>query len=224
MRRTRAAMTRSALRLGALITFATLGFAGVVGLIAVFDADQVASGFGRGLGIASVVFLAGATIACALACLGRGRATIVALGSIRSAGLAIDMIVLAIWLEIDNETYGKIAGIAFAWSFFALIALGLTLAVGSSGGRARVPYGGAVGATILAALISTWLIATAGGEATISGESFPEDGGSSSVLNPVPYNALGDDELLRVLGAALVVLAALWFAALAASRLERIEG
>lgn len=214
-------MTQSPIRLGALMTFATLGFAGVVGLIAVFDADQVVSGFGRGLGIAFTVFLAGATIACALACLGRGRATIVSLGSIASAGLAIDMIVLAIWLEIDNETYGKIAGIAFAWSFFALIALGLTLAVGSPSGRARVPYGGAVGATILAGLISIWLIANAGGRETISGESFPEDGGSSSALNPIPYNALGDDELLRLLGAALVVLAALWFAALAASRLER---
>lgn len=216
-------MTQSPIRLGALMTFATLGFAGVVGLIAVFDADQVVSGFGRGLGIAFTVFLAGATIACALACLGRERATIVSLGSIASAGLAIDMIALAIWLEIDNETYGKIAGIAFAWSFFALIALGLTLAVRPIERLARILYGGTVGATILAALISTWLIATAGNDDAFEGESLSENSQTTVSVSPIPYTSLGDDELLRLLGASLVILAALWFAALGASRLERAE-
>jgi hypothetical protein len=206
-------MTRSPVRLGALITFASLGFAGVVGLIAVFHADRVSSGFGRGFGIAFLVFFVGATLVCALACLGRERATIVSLGSIASAGLALDLLVLAIWLEIEDETYGKIAGIAFAWSFFALIALGLTLAVRPVERLTRILYGGAVGATVVASLISTWLIATAGNDevAAVGGVG----------LSP---SALGDDELLRLLGASLVVLAALWFSTLAASRLERAAG
>jgi hypothetical protein len=37
-------------------------------------------------------------------------------------------------------------------------------------------------------------------------------------------SALGDDELLRLLGASLVALAALWFSTLAASRIERAAG
>jgi hypothetical protein len=68
---------------------------------------------------------------------------------------------------------------------------------------------GAIVATLPAALISTWLIATAGAKdiANLSGFSFGE--------------SRSDNELFRVLGATLVVLAALWFSALAASRHER---
>jgi hypothetical protein len=205
-------METSPLRLGALATFGTLGFAGVVGLIAVFDADSVSGGFGRGLGIAVLVFLAGATLVCSFACIARGRAQLVSLGSIVVAGLTVDLLVLAICFEIENEAYGKTAGIAFVWSLFALIGLGLTLAVGSLGRLTRVLYGGALGATILAALISTWLIATAGASEIGSLSSLYLGAGETS-----------DNELFRVLGAALVVLAALWFSTLAASRLEAAE-
>ena len=203
-------MDTSRLRLGAFATFATLGFAGIAGLIAVFDADSVSAGFGRGFGIALLVFLAGATLTCALACLSGGRAELVALGSIAAAGLGLDLLVLAIWLEIDSEAYGKITGIAFVWAFFALIALGLTLAIRPQERPAQALYGGAVGAAILASLLATWLIATTGqSEVTeVAGVS----------VNPAD---LTDNELLRLLGAVLVVLAALWFAAVAASRLER---
>jgi hypothetical protein len=204
-------MQTSPLRLGALATFGTLGFAGVVGLIAVFDADSVSAGFGRGLGVTALVFLAGATVACALACLGRGRAQLVSVGGIAAAGLALDLVVLAIWLEIEDEAYAKITGVAFVWGFFALIGLGLTLAVGPLQRPWRYLYDGALVATLAAVLISTWLIATAGRK-ELGGFSAFSLGANTS-----------DDELFRVLGAVLVVLAALWFSALAASRLERAE-
>ena len=67
--------------------------------------------------------------------------------------------------------------------------------------------------TVLAGLISTWLVATGGGDSGASGD-FSDRGPFG-----VPFAAIGDDDLLRALGAALVLLAALWFAALAASKL-----
>ena len=201
--------------LGALIMLATLGFAAVVGFIAVLDADNVAAGFGTGLGIAFFIFLTGATLACALACLRRRRAEIVSLVSIAAAGLAMDLLVLAIWLEIDNEAYAKIAGVAFVWSFYALVALGLTLAVGTPRNFARPLYLGATVVAALAGLISAWLVVTQG-----DNEPVTDEGSGGGLFDVVPYAAIGDDDLLRALGAALVLLAALWFGALAASRLE----
>jgi len=206
-------MQGSPLRLGALVTLTTIGIAAVLGLIAVLDADEVAGGFGTGLGIAFATFLVGATIVCALACLARRRFELVSLGSIVAAGVALDMLVLGIWLEIDNEAYAKIAGVAFVWSFFALIALGLTLAVPSPGKFSRPISLGALAATVGAALISTWLIATAGDESTVS----------ESATFPLGPEVVGDDALLRALGVAFVLLSALWFGTIAAGRLERSE-
>lgn len=205
---------RSPLEVGALITLATLGFAAVLGTIAVLTADDVGSSFGRGLGIALAIFLAGATLACALACLTRGQFEIVALTSIVVAGLAIDLLSLAILFDIEGDAYGKVVGIAFAWSFFALVALGLTLAVGATRRFARSLYVGAIGLCVLAGLITTWLVATSGGEEVVVG-SGPESGPFIS-----PDTLIGDDDLLRALGAVLVLLAALWFGALAATRLD----
>jgi hypothetical protein len=202
---------RSPLELGVLTTLATLGFAAVVGVIAVIDADNVASSFGTGFGLAFLVFLASGMIACALACLARRRSELVALGSIAAAGLAVDMIILAIWLDIDNEAYGKVAGIAFVWSFFALIVLGLTLAVGTPRDLARLLYLGTVTAAVAGALISTWLIATTG------------DLDAPDPTGLVPSSTVGDDELLRALGVTLVLMATLWFGTLAANRLERAQ-
>jgi hypothetical protein len=204
------ASRRSPLELGALIMLATLGFAAVAGFIAVIDADNVAAAFGTGLGIAFFIFLTGATLATALACLKRGRAEIIALTSIAAAGLAMDMLVLAVWLEIDNEAYAKIAGVAFVWSIYALIALGLTLAVETPRSLARPLYLGAVVFTVVAGLISAWLVVSGSGEDVVA----------SARPEVIPGAVLGDDDLLRALGAALVLLAALWFGALAASRIE----
>lgn len=207
-------MQTSPLRLGSIVSLATLAIACLLGLIAVIDADNVAVSFGTGFGIAFLVFLSGATIACALACLARARLEWVALGSTVVAGLALDLIVLAIWREIDNETYGRIAGIAAVLSFFALIILGLTLAVDRPERITRWLYLGAMASTIGAALVSTYLIATTDGSAS-------ESGSDSGVIFATPVESVGEDELLRVLGVALVLLATFWFAAIAAHRLER---
>jgi hypothetical protein len=197
-------MDISPLRLGVLISFVTLTFAGVVGVIAVAAADGIGSGVSDGAGIALFVFLGGATIACSLACLVRGRVRVLALIGLCASGLAVDLGTLGIWQSINSETYGKIAAISAAWALFALIALGLALAVGEPAGLARLIYLASLAATCAGALIAAWLIGTAG----------------NSITNP--GSVLGDDALpLRLLGVALVLLAVTWFAALAASRVER---
>ncbi len=127
------------------MTLAALGFAAMVGVIAVIDADNVISAVGRGFGTSAIVFVGGATIACGLACLVRGRIEVVALAAVAAAGLAIDLFVLAIWLDIDDDTYGKIAAVAFIWTFFGLIGLGLALAVQARETLARMLYLGGVG-------------------------------------------------------------------------------
>ena len=179
-------------------------------LVAVVEAESVASGFARGFGIAFAILLAGGTIAAAVACLARRRAEIVALAAIAAAGLSIDLLILAVWLDIDDEGYGKLTGLTFVWSFFALVVLGLVLAVGSPQGLARALSLGTIGIAVVGALVSTWLILTAG-----DGDVGIVAGGA-----PVPFTGAAEDELLRLLGASLVLLAALWFATLAASRLE----
>ena len=197
---------QSPLRLGVLMTLAALGFAALIGVIAVLDADSTGSAVGIGAGTAVTVFASGATIACALACLARGRSEILALGGIAASGLAIDLFVLAIWREIDDETYGKIAAIAFVWSFFGLVLLGLTLAVQAREQLARALYIGAMVASGVAGLIASWLVATTGGGLT-----------PASTLG---LESISDESLLRPLAVALVLLSTLWFGALAASRLE----
>lgn len=189
------------------MTFAALGFAALIGLIAVFDASNRGSAVGIGAGIAVMIFIVGGTTACGLACLVRRRSELVALGALVASGLAIDLSSLAIWQEIDNETYGKIAAIAFVWTLVGLLMLGLTLAVQAREQLARALYVGAMIASGVAGLIASWLIATAGGPVGLA--------------SPVGLESITDESLLRPLAAALVLLSAFWFAALAASRLER---
>src|SRR5262249_35666946 len=158
-----------------------------------------------------LIFETGATAACALACLVRGRLEALSLGALVAAGLAVDLFALAIWLEIDSEAYGKITGVAFLWSLFGLIILGLSLAVHPRDALARWLYLGAVGASLLAGVFATVLVVDAGGNGTVF----------SSSTGPVPIAPFGTESVLRPLGAALVLLAALWFGALAASRVDR---
>lgn len=200
--------TRSLLEIGALLTLGALAFAAVVGVIAVLDAGSRAAGFGVGLGIAVLIFIAGATIACALACLARGRMELVAIVGLAAACISIDLLILAVWLEIENEAYAKVTGVGFVWSFFALVILGLALAVAAARDLAFVLYACAVAATGAAALVSTWLVVTAGTE------DVPVTTSPAGLLP-------GDDGLLQALGAIFVLLAAFWFGALAAGRLER---
>ncbi len=197
----------SPLDLGIVVALVTLGFAGVVGLIAVLDADSEAGAMAIGFGVTAAVFFTGGTVACALACLARGRLELASLCALVVAGVAIDLLVLAMLFEIDSEAYGKVAGIAFVWTFFALVVLGLTLAVRTLNPISRALYLGAVVAALLGGVLATVLIATAGGD------------GPVVTAAAVPLDALGDESLLRPLGAALVVLAVLWLAALAAGRL-----
>ena len=189
-----------------------LTFAGIAGVLAVANADNGASGFGAGIGIALAAFLAGATIACGLACLKRGQAVLIAIGSVVVAGLAIDLIALAAWLSITDETYGKLTGITVVWSFLALVVLGLRIAIGAPGELAQPLYLVTAAITAAAGLISTWLIATAGaGELGTAG------------IGSVPFGLSGSSGLMRGLGASFVLLAALWFGTLAASRLSPLR-
>jgi len=194
---------RSPLRVGALMTVVGLGLAGLIGVIAVFDAGDSGSAVGIGAATAVTVFGTGATIACGLACLVRRRAELLALGGIAASGLAVDLFALAIWREITDETYGKIAAIAFVWSFFGLLMLGLTLAVRPRESLARALYLGALVAAAAGGLIATWLIARTGDVV--------------STISPVGGQPFSDESLLRPLAATLLLLPAVWFGALAAS-------
>jgi hypothetical protein len=199
------------LDIGVLIVLVSMAIAGVVGLIAVLDADNDFVGAGIGFGIALLIFQGGGTIACGLACLARGRLEILSLVALVSAGLAIDLFAIAIWLDIDSEAYGKLAGVAFVGALFGLMILGLTLACRPRDSLARYLYLGAVGASLLGAAIAVVLILSAGGDADVE-----------IATAPVP-SGIADDSLVRPLAAILVVAAALWFAALAASRVERTD-
>jgi hypothetical protein len=197
------------LDVGMLIVLVSMAIAGVVGLIAVFDADNEFSALGLGVGVAWTIFLSGGTIACALACLARERLEALSLGALAAAGLAVDLFVLAIWLDIGSEAYGKLVGIAFVGALFGLLVLGLALACQPRDALARYLYFGAVGASLLGTVIAWLLILTTGADdfaPTVLGQPFGFDAGS---------------DFARPLAATLVVVAALWLAALAASRVER---
>ena len=198
----------SRLDVGMLVVLVSMAIAGVVGLISVLTADTAFGAVGSGFGVAWSIVVAGGTIAAALACLARRRFEALSLGALVAAGLAVDLLVLAIWLEIDAEAYGKLVGIAFVCSVFGLVVLGLTLACEPRDSLARYLSAGTSGASLLGALIAVVLVLRAGSD------SF----GPSIAAVPI---GTGDENLLRILAAIVVVLAALWFAALAASRVER---
>jgi len=202
-------VTFSRLDIGMLIVLVSMAIAGVVGLIAVLDADNDYAALGIGFGVVWIIFFAGGTIACALACLARGRLEVLSLGGLVAAGLAIDLLVLAIWLDIDDEWYGKLVGLAFVGALFGLVVLGLTLACQPRDTLARNLYFGAVGASLLGAVVAWLSILTTAGD----------DFAPSVFGNRVAFDS-GND-FIRPLAAIVVVLAALWFSALAASRVER---
>jgi hypothetical protein len=199
----------SRLDVGIMIVLVSMAVAGLIGLIAVFEAHSDIGGAGIGFGIALLIFETGATAACALACLVRGRLEALSLGALVAAGLAVNLFALAIWLEIHSEAYGKVAGVAFVWALFGLVILGLSLAVQPGDALARWLYLGAIGASLLAGLFATVLVVDAGGNGVVA------------AAGPVPVTQFGNESVLRPLGAALVVLAALWFGALAASRVSQ---
>ncbi len=200
----------SRLDIGVLITLTSMAIAAVAGLIAVLDADNGFSAIGIGFGITILIFQAGATTACALACLVRHRLEVPSLAGLVAVGLFVDLLVLAIWLDIESESYGKLVGVAGVWSFFALLILGLTLAAQPRDPLARWLYVGAIGASLSAGFLASVLILDAGGS------NFSP---SRSLFG---VESFANESVLRPLAAVLVVNAALWFAALAATRVERV--
>jgi hypothetical protein len=200
--------TFSRLDVGIMIVLVSMAAAGLIGLIAVFDADNGFSAIGIALGVTVVIFQSGATIACALACLARRRLELPSLATLVAVGLYVDLFLLAIWLDIDSEWYGKLVGVAGAWAFFALLILGLTLAAQPRDTLARALYVGVVATSLLGGVLASVLVLDLG-EANFA---------NSSVFGIESY---GNESVLRPLAAVLVVVAALWFGALAASRVER---
>jgi hypothetical protein len=198
----------SRLDIGVLITLATLAIAAVVGVITVFDAGNRYSAIANGVGITFLVFLGGATISCGLACLARHRLEVISLVGLAAVGLFIDLTVLAVWLDIESESYEKLTGIAGVWTLFALLILGLTLAAEPRDALARWLYLGSIGASLLGGVLASVLVLDAGG-----------DGFDTSTV--LDLGSFGNESVLRPLAAALVIDAALWFGALAASRVER---
>jgi len=199
----------SRLDIGIMIVLGSMAIAALIGLIAVLDADTGIGAAGIGFGLSALIFQTGGTVACALACLSRRRLEALSIGSLVAAGLAVDLFALAIWLEIDSETYGKVTGIAFVWALFGLVILGLSLAVQPRDALARWLYLGAVGTSLLAALLTTVLILDAGDSGVVAG------------TGPVPVGRFAGEGIVRPLAAVLVVVSALWFGALAASRVEK---
>jgi hypothetical protein len=199
----------SRLEIGMMVVLVSMGIAGLVGLIAVLDADSELGAVGIGFGLTVLMFQTGGTVACGLACLARGRLELLSLASLVAAGLAIDLFALAVWLEIENEAYTKLTGIAFVWALFGLVILGLTLAAQPREALARWLYLGAVGAALLAGALATVLILDAGGGEIVATSA------------PLPVGQFANENLLRPLAAVFVVLGTLWFGALAASRVEK---
>src|SRR5262245_5460589 len=177
----------------------------------VLDADNRFSAFGTCVGITILIFLSGATIACALACLARGRLEVISVAGLVAVGLFMDLLVLAIWLDIGDESYGKLVGVAGIWSFYLLLTLGLSLAAQPRDPLGRWLYLAAIGASLLGGILGTVLVLDAGGD------------GFAPTTSLFGVESLANESVLRPLGAVLVVNAALWFAALAASRAERVD-
>ena len=193
-------------RLGGVLALASFAAAGLLGLIAVVDADNAVTALGKGIGSAVLVFTGGATIVVALACLSRNRLALLALAGVVAAGATVVLTAFALWNEPKSEAYGKLVLVLGTWAFLLLLVLGLALAVADPVGAAELLVYVVAAAAVLAGLVATYLITT---------------GGGGSLDNPL--DALGADEegLLRLLGVSFVVLAAAWFGAVAAHRLAR---
>lgn len=199
----------SPLRVGALLALAGLAFYLVVAVIAVLEEDDAGAAVGGGAVLAVVAFALGATVAVGLACLRRERLRLIGLVAVGAAVVALDLIGLAVWLDIGAEWYGKLLLVLVIWAFFLFLVLSLDMATGEAQNLTRALVLVSSGAFLVAAVVLTRIALTTG----------------DSVLGLDAEGALdvGDAEL-RLLGVALVVGAASWFAGLAASRFEGSAG
>ena len=195
-------------RLGGVLALGAFGVAGVLGLIAVIDADEGYGAFSKGLGSAVLVFAMGGTVVVALACLARDRVPLLALAGVVAAGAALDLMAFAVWREPGSDAYGKFVFVLGTWAFLLLLVLGLTLAVADPVGVAQLLVLAVAAAAALAGLVATYLITT---------------GGGGSLESPLDAIGADDEGLLRVLGVSFVVIGSGWFGAVAAHRLSRAD-
>lgn len=199
----------SRLDIGMLMVLGAMAIAGLLGLIAVFDANSDIAALGIGFGVAWLLSLSGGTIACGLACLARRRLEIPALAAIAAAGLTVDLFALALVFDIESETYARLVGVAFVGAFFGLVVLGLALACTPREPLGRYLYVAAVAVAFAGAVIAWLLILTTDGQGEVAATRVPVD--------------FANEGLLRPLAATFVLGAALWLATLAATRSERAE-
>ena len=150
-------------------------------------------------------------MACGLACLARRRLEALSLGALAAAGLAVDLLVLAIWLDIDSQAYVKLAGIAFVVTLFGLVVLGLTLACEPRGSLARTCISERSAPRFSAPSSRPVLVIDADAEGTVV----------ATAPVPVPFGTRACCDPSQRPSS---LLAALWFSALAASRVERPAG
>ncbi len=199
----------SPLRLGALATLTGLAVATAFALISIVDADAAAGAVAQGVGIGVITFAAGAVFVCALACLARRTLELVSLVAIVVAAIALDLAVIGVWLDVQNDAYGKVVGVAFVWTLVLFFVLALVLAASEQGRVSRVLF--AVTALAYAA------VGVLLSDLVLRGEDAVED----------PFGLLGNgigSAELRLLGAAFVIGAASWLATVTTARLQRSSG
>ena len=196
----------SPLRLGALATLGGLALAAVAAVATMIDQDPAAAAAGLGVVLAFFTFAAGAALVCALACLARARLELVALLTTVVASVALDLVSVAVWLDIDSDAYGKAAGVAFVWTLVAFLVLALQLAASRRGRVAGLLFAATALAYAVVGVLATDLVLR----------------GEDAVDNPVGVFGEGASGAeLRLLGAAFALAACGWLATIAAGRLER---
>jgi hypothetical protein len=194
------------LRIGGLVALVTLAVAAAAAIAEIVSVDQSITAVGQGVLVAFVIFAVGATFATGLGTLRRRLHEVASLVAIAAAGLGLDLIVLAIWLDVEDETYGKITITMLLWAFLLFLVLALALATHGRGGVTRPLFLVTAAFAAVAGIALTHLIID----------------GRNAIDNP--FSVLDTDldgAELRLIGAALVVFSAGWFATLAASRLAR---
>ena len=197
--------SRRFLRLGVLVALVTLAIAAAAAIVEVLSVDQSIAAVGQGVLVAFVIFAVGATFATALATLRRGLHGVVSLVAVAVAGIGLDLIVLALWLDIEDDVYGKLTITLLLWAFLLFLVLALALATHGRGGAARPLFLATAGCAAVAGIALTHLVLD----------------GRDALVNPLGVlDSDLDGAELRLIGAALVIFSAGWFATLAASRLD----
>ncbi len=194
------------LRAGSLLALAGLALATVIALVAVFGESSGGSAVGDAAGLAVAILVAGGTVTCALACLGRRRLELVSVVGVVAAVGSVDVIAVGVWRNATSEGYGKTLAVFVVWSLTLLLVLSLVLAAPLSGPVTRILRSVSYAGLALAAVVTTRLVFSVG-EGSLGG------------VAPFGFDAGRTEQ--RVLAAALVIGIASWLGTIAASRFER---